>query len=933
MTRIILFKGPAFCAGLALAAFLPVILFLFAGQAHAGQAQWDPRLVRGSLENGLSYILYDSRKEQDPFNIRLIVHAGSVDEEGPSGVAHILEHMVFQSTKAHPETLHRYIQGIGWRTGLQVNAVTREAETQFMIRTRPRDALDLDGSLALMADIAFGAQLLAQDWEKERSVILEELRQGEGAADRINRQKKDLLRTGSRYADRPTIGTRDGIGQTTTADIRAFHDRFYVASNMTLIISGRFDADKAESAIRRHFATAPHHPRPARPYVVLPLKDGLTTGKVQDKQGSSSQVTYAFRMAMPERTGEAGQFAYLQKYLLTRLMREAMERQAPHYAATIGNLGMVLQETTEERLILAFNARSNAHDAATPLLLEAVERLRREGLSRPRYEAILADMRRINENNRQAAAGRTYAEWEDRIASAILMNSVVDAPEARTERTRALLDRISFDGLNARMRQMLAAPDQVLFYQVPGNRVQAAPAAAMVEAERDRLAKLDVLPALPPLPETAAAAPQAPPLWPESARLPENGQVVSHRLDDEAGLQEWTLSNGDRLVWLSRDNRDGKLYMSGQSNRGYMNAEFGGIVSQAAMQLWTQSGFHFWTQQEYDRWSKAQAADWSWTLQDGSLNVAAAIAPEKLPALIHRYAATAIFGTLREEAAQAFRDGGRTGLSQGSTYASLLYGTSDKALPPLPTSGPATEHLRDAAKALLTETMTWFVVGPPPELAMVEAFARGVGSVPRAPSLTPAPALQRSGFHKASAETLEDDRALVRISFFTPLEWSPETAFLLSSLTPLAQQALKNELRHELGGVYSLRFELNLDPDTNRAVGALSFHCAPDRAEELIAAARAVLKRMPEVAAGADMERMKADIGFAETARLEDPNTWLRRLSLSYRRYGDARYLARMGHLGDNLTPAQLRQQAGRVFLTNDMAILTELPKKKEKTP
>lgn len=903
-------------------------LVILAGfPARADQPAWDPRLVTGTLGNGLTYILHDSGKAEDPFNIRLIVHAGSVDEPKPSGIAHILEHMVFQSNRAHPQSMHHYFQQIGWRTGVQINAMTRETETQYMVRTRPDDALDLEGSLRLASDLAFGAELKAEDWEKERFVILEELRQGNSLADRVSRQKKAILRVGSRFADRPTIGTREGIEATTIDEIRAFYEQFYVASNMTLIVSGRIETMKAKAVIEETFGKAPSKPAPDRSYVPLPLKEGLEVGLVQEPRGSSSQVTYAFRLPMPERRSDAGQFAYLQKYFLTRLIRDAVQAQAPHHAKTVDSLTAVMQEPTEERLILAFNARTENHDAARAILLEAVERLRREGLSREGFDDEMARARRINENNIEASSFRTFAEWEDRIASAVLTGSVVDDPLRRAERTTALLDRITLEGLNARLRTMLSTSDQVLFYQVPGGREVTLPSSASVIAERDRLR---ALPALPPLPAAVAApAPvaEAPiPAWPSDAGVAETGQLVSEHHDGKTATTEWVLGNGDRVVWLERKTPDGKVYLSAQSAPGYLNREFGSIASQAALQLWPQSGYGFWSQDEYDRWTATQKTRWNWSVQDGLLDIATVSAAEQLPEMLKQYAAAITYGTIREEGAQAFRDQMATAGASGGEISALLYGdTADRR--DHRAADLTASDLQHIARMHLGQPVTWFVVGQKPTDAIRTAFTRIIGAIERHDRLTATPLLQQDGRRETAIASYDDNRARVELTFFTPMNWTPEAGFIISALTPMAQQALKNELRNRLGGIYSLEMETRLDPDTNRAISTLAFYCAPERTEELKHAAIRVLADMDETVGQADIGRLRQDIIFAESARLDDPNTWLRRLALSYRRYGDAGYLERMGGLAERITAPRLIAHARHVFRTDNLVAVIKGPK------
>ncbi len=146
------------------------------------------------------------------------------------------------------------------------------------------------------------------------------------------------------------------------------------------------------------------------------------------------------------------------------------------------------------------------------------------------------------------------------------------------------------------------------------------------------------------------------------------------------------------------------------------------------------------------------------------------------------------------------------------------------------------------------------------------------------------------------------------------MTWTPERAFVVSSLNPVAQAALKEELRLRLSGVYSVRFEMTLDPQLNQVVSELSFSCAPERAEELRLASEQVLARLEQAVAAYPLARLQQDVHFAEQLRLQDDNTWLRRLMLSHAAYGDGRYLQTMMTLPDHIDGAQLTELAQQIF-------------------
>jgi zinc protease len=72
---------------------------------------------------------------------------------------------------------------------------------------------------------------------------------------------------------------------------------------------------------------------------------------------------------------------------------------------------------------------------------------------------------------------------------------------------------------------------------------------------------------------------------------------------------------------------------------------------------------------------------------------------------------------------------------------------------------------------------------------------------------------------------------------------------------------------------------------------------------------------------------VRADIVFAEHSKQDDPNLWLRRMALSYRRYDDARYLQTMRSIADRLDVQTLQADAVRIFQTDNIATMIRLPR------
>ncbi len=921
------FRGPQKKVLTAIASIVCCVFFgpiVLSVSASAGE--WDKRVQRGVLDNGLSYYLYDSGKADDPFNVRLIVHAGAVDEVQPTGLAHMLEHMVFQSTRSHPETVHRYIQQLGWRTGVQINALTRDTETQYMIRTRPDDALDIDGSVALAADLAFGARLLDRQWQNERNVILEELRLGDKVAARINRQKKDLLRNGSRYAGRSTIGTEATIKSTDISQIRQFYERFYVASNMTLVVSGRIDVTRTRQAINRYFGQAPAKPRPERNYLELPLKDATKVGLVQDSQGTTSQVSIALRVAMPQRSTQKGRRAYLQKYLLTRLVRDRLREVTEIEYTGFDTVSFVSQEPTNQRVIYAFNIRSGDHQKAVDMIFQVMERIRREGISEQAFSKAVQAALRANRGNVKAARTRNFAEWEDMMTSAVLTQGALEDPAAKAQVIERILKDLTLEEINLLLDEILSSDDIVVYFQVPGGLKASLPTIEHVQASRSELRAALMPPQWPRKTAKQNVADQPLPVWPKDANVASGGKLLSENQDPKRHITEWSLSNGDKVIWLARQTDDNNIYISGQSEPGFNNEKYSSLTSQASIQLWTQSGYKFWTQADYDRWYTAQKRKWDFTLHANTFNAGIVVDKQGLQSAFDQYASTIAYGHIRKEAAESFeRQMGLKPANTDRSYADLLYGHNSTGAYRSETTDVT--MMEETARSLFAQPVKWFVVGPAPDKQTREDFVRTLGATGRENRLKAQPLLQKVGSRKSVIHTMDTDRAEVKISFYVDMEWKPETAFIFSTLTPILQQAIKNELRLKRGGIYTSSLELNLDPQTNRATGTVSFVCAADRAEELTQATLDVIKNAPDHIEPVNVNGIREDMIFAERTRLSSTSTWLRRLQLSYRRYGDGRYLDNMLGLPESIDKELLRSEARRIASSENVAVLIRLPR------
>jgi zinc protease len=893
---------------------------------------WTDRIIHGQLTNGLRYFVYDSDKSTDPFNIRLIVNAGAIDENNHRGIAHAVEHMVFHETAQHPETIHQYLSKLGWKTGLQINARTGMAETQYMLRTRPDDALNIRQSVALLAQLALHAQIREASWQQERNVIIEEMRQGDSVAKRLNEQKKAIVRHGSRYADRTTIGTVSDLMQAKATDLAEFYHRYYRPANMVIIAAGNVDAPAFKQALNDYFS--PQHPQQAlaRPYLNLPLQPQLIAQPIQEPHGVTSRVAFGLRSAQQPRDSLAGKREALENYFLRNLFKAEVRRRADRLPNGISNWSMTLDEPTPERLTLAFATTTDNYQSGLNFILTELERLYRHGLDAREFTQIKQKALRSLDDHADAVAKRDFAAWEDKITDAVLQHSVIENEDDYVQRTRAWIARLQLSDINRRLQSLLTSQDRFAYFQLPGHRSVQLPDAQAIDATEAKLRRSD-LPDLPPATPTIA-----PPQIQASKRvmpmaLPEpsgmgTGTLRTKKTVGTLPVITWQLSNGDKVLWLNRPTTDGKLYIRAISKAGYLNRRYPGFYSQTAVQLWQQSGFDFWKANDNDAYLSSATPHWTWVLQAEQLDLGAAVPPEGLPALLREYANYHVAGQIRPDVLAAVQPDLINTLThepsrQEQAWQLLRTGqqaTEDQTLPKL-------DQLTRIARAHLAAPVTYYLVGQIDESRLHQQIQTYLTPIPRTHPLPGKPDLQQPGVHLKRLPFYDQDKATVRIQAYTVMTWRPEQAFLISTLTPLVQTALKEELRLKRSGVYSVTFDMHLDADSNRVIAELNFSCAPERADELRQAALAVLDKFPYQLEHLNMPRIQADIAYAEQLRMHDNNTWLRRMILSECAYGDQRYLEHNQQLVNRVTQSALRKAALSIFPFSNHISLITLPK------
>ena len=172
-----------------------------------------PQVTVGTLANGLTYYIQKNGRPEKRLELRLVVKAGSVlEDEDQQGLAHFTEHMAFNgSTHFKKHDLVSYLQSIGLKFGADLNAYTGFNETVYILPIPTDKPENIERGFLVLEDWAQGVSFNGADIDLERAIVLEELRLGKGAQDRMNKVLWPKIFSGSQYAKRLPIGTEDSL--------------------------------------------------------------------------------------------------------------------------------------------------------------------------------------------------------------------------------------------------------------------------------------------------------------------------------------------------------------------------------------------------------------------------------------------------------------------------------------------------------------------------------------------------------------------------------------------------------------------------------------------------------------------------------------------------------------------------------------------------
>ncbi|WP_405048445.1 M16 family metallopeptidase [Rhodoferax sp.] len=342
------------------------------------------RAQQFTLANGMTLIVKPDRRS--PTAVQMLwVRVGAMDEvDGTSGVAHVLEHMMFKGTPSVPAgEFSRRVAALGGRD----NAFTSRDYTGFYQMVPARRLEDV---MRLESDRFAHNQWSDDVFKKELEVVKEErrLRTEDNPLALMNEALNAAVFEASPYR-RPIVGWMSDLDALTPADARAFYQRWYVPANAAVVVAGDVDVAKVRALAEKYYGRLPARPVPDRKPRTEPVQVGI---KRIVFKAAAEQANVALAFKVPSLQWQAGSqgdtdalaltvlAAVLDGYQGARLER-ALTQGPDHVADNAGADNGLWGRGPQLFMLMGVPTQGKTADQVEQALRAQVQRVATEGIT------------------------------------------------------------------------------------------------------------------------------------------------------------------------------------------------------------------------------------------------------------------------------------------------------------------------------------------------------------------------------------------------------------------------------------------------------------------------------------------------------------------------------------------------------------------------
>ncbi|WP_336985988.1 insulinase family protein [Altererythrobacter aquiaggeris] len=901
----------------------------------------DPAYVLGTLPNGMRYAIRQNSTPEGTALVRMAVDSGSLSEtDAERGYAHFVEHMAFNGSSRVPEgEMIKLLEREGLAFGADTNASTGFEQTLYKLDLPRNDPALLDTALMLMRETASELIIADEAVERERGIILSELRDRTtyGLKETVDRMK--FLTPDARYSDRLPIGTADTLAKANGENLRVFYEREYVPANTALVVVGDFEPAEVKAAIEKHFASWAPAPLPTTPlagpidtaragvtdiYLDPSLSERVTASRIGAWIEEPDTVA-----ARKERLLERVGYAIVNR----RFQRAARGDNAPFRGAGFGT-GDIFDEGRTTNLIV--DAGDGEWDTAFRKAVEIWNRALTGGFTQDEVTEQLSAIRTQVENGVSGAPTRSHGVFAEAVLRMLDEGIIPTTPESGQIRfENAAADVNPQTVLAALKRHAVTLDDPLIrFY---GRLAPEGGADALRLAWREALAK------------PAVTAPEAAIAEFGYTGFGTPGRAVTDETDSRLGIRMLTFTNGLKLNLKRTDLQADRISFRLHIDGGTMLDTKDAPLATALTGSLAVGGLGKHSEDELQSILAGRSVGWSIGAASETFLIGGGTTKRDLDLQMRLLAAAITDPGYREQGEVQYRRNianffANLNATPGSAMRNALGGiVSDND--PRFTLQPLDDYralsfarLRAAIEGRLDNgAMELSVVGDFDEDEMIELAAKTLGALPaREIDFRPYDDRRQRSFTQDRSQRIlrhagEADQALLYLTWPTRDDSDLKEVLELEVLERVMRLQLTDSLREVLGQAYSPGAS-NRSSGTYEGYGTFAVSASIDVAD--VAAAReamaAVVEKLRREAISDDtLERARRPMIENYDNALKSNSGWMSLVDLAQSQPDTRdRFLLQRGLL-ETITPEDIRQMAARYIAIEQALEILTLPEAK----
>ena len=825
----------------------------------AAKLPFDANVVKGKLDNGLTYYIRENKKPEKKVELRLVIKTGSImEDDDQQGLAHMAEHMAFNGTKNFKKNdIVSYLQSIGVEFGNDLNAYTSFDETVYILPIPTDQPSNLDKGFQILEDWAHQVTYFDEDINSERAIILEESRLGKSGEERMFKKVYPEYFKGSKYGQRLPIGIDSIIKTFDPTAIRRFYQEWYRPDLMAVVVVGDISKEAAMKYINKHFAGLKPTAGRKRDYASVPAYKENKAMVVTDKEATGYEFSINYP-ALPYKKAET--VAEYRKELLNSLytsilgnrLNELTQKENPPFAYAFAGFGGYAKNY--QSFSIQGGTGSNDVQKGIDAALTEIERVKRYGFTEPELERTKKNIISSYERSWNNRTKTESAQFADEYIRNFTDNEAVPGIDAEFEMIKKLLPTIKLSEVNAITELFKNEKNRFTYVMGPeaGSKLpNTAAIVAMLDAkEADGSIK--------PYEEKVIATALL-------STMPKAGKVMTSKKNLALGTTELMLSNGVKVSLKVTEFKNDQILFSASRYGGLSNYSLKDKYSaENAVTMVASMGVGNFNPTDLGKALAGKVAMLRPSISNYSAGFSGSSSKKDIETMFQllnlyvkepRKDSTLYKSVIQRGKAQVAMLGANPQVAFIDTLTKVLYSNNPLA----PTAVPKIENFDkidlDRSLAIYKERlgdvggMHISIVGSFDEKEMISLLEKYVAGLPATgkSTFTDNKVKLFTGTNEFRFKKGKEDKSLIIGILHGEIPYSESTALKFSGLGDAMNIIITEEMREKIQGIYggAASIEYNKIP-TGRFQFVLQLPCGPAKVDTLIAAFNHELKKMAE---------------------------------------------------------------------------------------